>query len=76
MTGIILQILTGTFGAVAVWMISRKADWARYGYILGFISQFFWLALFFHYKQYFMIPTLLIYGYAWCSGFYLHWIKK
>lgn len=74
--GILTQIVAGIIGASAVWMVGRKKSWYRWGYIVGIISQFTWLAMYLYYEQYYILPVLLIYGYAWGTGFINHWIKS
>ncbi len=73
MTSTILQILTGIFGAGAVWLVGQHKNWYRWGYVVGLISQFFWLALYICYRQWWMIPTIIVYWYSWWSGLKNHW---
>ncbi len=74
--GIILQLLTTTVGASAVYIISQKKPWYKYGYVVGLFSQILWLSLFLHYKQYVMLIQILLYGYVWYSGLRNHFGDK
>lgn len=76
MTGIILQLVTQIVGASAIYIISRKAPYYRYGYAVGLCSQALWLSLFLYFKQYFMLPSVLLYGYVWYSGLRNHFCKR
>lgn len=72
---ILLQILTTLFGVGAIWIVGRKKSWNRWGYIVGIVSQFFWLILFIHFGQYFMLIAILCYTYAWVVGLRNNWRK-
>ena len=74
--GIFLQIIAGIIAASAVWMVGRKKSYSKWGYIIGIISGFTWALMYVYYKQWFIMPVLLIHEYAWISGAYNHWVKK
>ncbi|HDY88526.1 MAG TPA: hypothetical protein ENH82_10515 [bacterium] len=76
MTGIILQLATAIMGASAVFIVGRKQQWYKYGYIVGLCSQVLWLSLFLYFKQYFMLPSILLYSYVWYSGLKNHFWRK
>jgi hypothetical protein len=64
------------FGASAIWLVSRKENWKKWGYILGLLAQPFWLYSTFTDKQWGMFCLSLFYTYSWIQGIYNYWIKK
>ena len=37
------QIAIAGLGAASIWLVGRREHWRKYGYIVGLISQPFWL---------------------------------
>jgi len=73
---IISQVFVMIFGASAIWLVGRKEDWRRWGYILGLCGQPFWIYSFISNHQYGMLIMTLFYTYSWSMGIYNFWIKK
>ena len=63
------------FGCSAVWFVSRKEHWKRWGYILGLCSQPAWLYTSIAHEQYGIAILSLWYTYSWGQGIYFYWIK-
>ena len=36
------QVAIVLFGGAAIWLLGRREDWRRWGFVLGMISQPFW----------------------------------
>ena len=70
------QIMLFVFGASAIWFVSRKEDWKRWGYILGLCGQPFWFYSAYQTEQWGIAVLTLFYTYAWIQGIYNYWIKK
>lgn len=69
------QICILVFGAVAIWLVSRKEHWSRWGYIFGFISQPFFLWSTYKEQQWGIFLLSIWYTYAWGQGIWNYWIK-
>lgn len=41
--GQVNQIVIPILGCTAIWLVGRKEEWKRWGYIFGMLSQPFWL---------------------------------
>jgi hypothetical protein len=76
MLEIICQIIIFIFGGSAVWLISRKEKWSRWGYIIGFFGQPFWIISSIQSKQWGILLLSIWYEYAWLQGIWNFWIKK
>jgi nicotinamide riboside transporter PnuC len=64
------------FGCSAIWLVSRKEEWKRWGYILGLLGQPFWFYSAWENKQYGIMILTAFYTYSWSQGIYNYWIKK
>ena len=62
-------------GSLAIWFVSRKEDWKRWGYIIGLIGQPFWIYTAYQQHQWGLFLLTLIYTYSWSQGIYNYWIK-
>lgn len=69
------QVMIFIMGAAAIWFVSRKEDWKRWGYIIGLASQPFWLFTSFTTKQWGIFALSIWYAYSWGMGVYNYWIK-
>lgn len=76
MINIIIQCFIIFFSASAIWFVTRKEDWKRYGYILGLCSQPFWIYTSIIHEQYGILLLSVFYTYSWCQGIYNYWIKS
>lgn len=47
---------------------SSKRRQRRVGYACGIAAQFFWLAVFLKFHQYYLLPLLIIDGTIWAHG--------
>jgi nicotinamide riboside transporter PnuC len=71
----LIQIAILIFGASSIWLVSRKEQWKRWGYILGLCGQPFWFYLTITTNQWGMFILTLFYTYSWIQGIYNYWIK-
>jgi len=72
---IICQVGVVTFGCAAIWFVSRKERWSRWGYILGLFSQPVWFYTFGKHKQWGMLLLSVWYLYSWSQGVWNYWIQ-
>lgn len=72
---IISQVAIFIFGAGAVWFVSRKEKWSKWGYIFGALGQPFWLYTALHKDQWGIAILTLFYFYSWGQGIWFYWIK-
>lgn len=70
------QIAIFVFGASAIWFVTRKESWKRWGYILGMIGQPFWIYTTLTNEQYGLFALVVFYTFSWGQGIYNYWIKK
>jgi hypothetical protein len=66
----IIQILLFTSSALAMWLITRKESWSKYGYIVGLCSQPFWLYSSFVHEQWGIFALGIFYLYSWVQGIF------
>jgi hypothetical protein len=72
----ISQIAIMIFGASAIWLVSRKEKWNRWGYILGMCGQPFWIYTTIQNEQWGILIMTLVYAYSWAQGIWNYWIKN
>lgn len=72
----IIQILIFTLSALAMFLITRKESWSKYGYIIGLISQPFWLWTSYEHSQWGIFALGIFYCYTWIQGIYNFIVKK
>lgn len=72
----IIQIGILLFGVPAIWFVSRKEKWKRWGYIFGLCSQPFWMYSAITNEQWGIFILTLFYTYSWIQGIYNYWFKK
>lgn len=64
-------------GGAAIWLVGRRNPrLRRWGYVVGLISQPFWLWATFTADQFGMYLLSLFYCWAWADGIYNHWRIK
>jgi hypothetical protein len=66
----ILQIIIVFLSASAIFMISRKENWSKWGYLVGLIGQPFWLYSTYHSEQWGIFLLSMFYIYSWGTGVY------
>lgn len=72
----ISQIGIIIFGASAIWFVSRREKWRRWGYIFGILSQPFWFISAYQTKQWGIFFISVWYTYSWAQGIWNYWIKS
>lgn len=68
------QLAIFFLGCSAIWVIGRREEWNRWGYILGLCSQPFWLWTSIINEQWGIAVLSLWYAYSWGQGVYNYWI--
>lgn len=63
------------FGCGSIWLLGRREDWRRWGYIAGLVSQPVWLFSGFYHNQWGLVLISLWYTYSWIQGVWNFWIK-
>jgi nicotinamide riboside transporter PnuC len=69
----ISQVGITIFGITAVFLVAKKNKW---GFVLGLISQPFWLMTSFLNKQWGIFILSIVYTFTWCFGIYEWFYKK
>jgi hypothetical protein len=70
------QIGIFALGCPAIWLVSRREKWRRWGYILGLASQGFWFYSSIKHEQWGIAVMSVFYTYAWGLGVWDFWIKN
>lgn len=71
----ISQVMIFLLGASGIWLVARKEDWKRWGYIVGMLAQPFWLYTSIVNEQWGVVALTAFYAYSWGMGIYNYWIK-
>lgn len=66
----IIQILIVLFSCSAIYLVSQKHKYAKWGYLIGFIGQPLWLYTSFVTEQWGIFILSLFYMYSWGIGIY------
>ena len=69
----ISQIGIATLGIAAVLLVAKKNKW---GFVLGLLSQPFWILTSLLNKQWGIFILSLVYVFTWCLGIYEWFYKK
>ena len=69
----VAQIGITIFGISAIVLVARKNKW---GFVLGLVSQPFWLATSFIIKQWGVFFLSVVYIFSWAYGVYEWFYKK
>ncbi len=65
----ILQFFIVVFSCSAIWLVNRKEEWSKYGYLCGMLGQPFWLYSTYTTEQWGIFALSLFYLYSWSQGF-------
>lgn len=71
----IAQVFIFIFSASAIWFVSRRESWRRWGYILGLCGQPFWFWTLIATEQWGILALCVWYTYSWGQGVWNYWIK-
>ena len=69
------QLMIALLGGSAIWFVGRTEEWSRWGYILGFLSQPFWIYSAVVNEQWGILLLSIWYTYSWGQGIYNYWIR-
>jgi len=72
---VISQALLLLSGGSAIWFLSRKEDWKRWGFIIGILGQPFWLYSSYMNELWGIFLLTIFYTYSFAQGIYFYWIK-
>ena len=71
------QVAIVVLGGGSTWVLSRKGEWRKWGYLLGLLSEPFWLYTMVVAKQWALLPLVGWYTYSWSCGVLNHlWKRK
>jgi hypothetical protein len=73
----IIQACILILGGAAIWMVGRRdLRVRRWGYVVGLISQPFWIYAAYQAGQWGVATLSMFYCYAWLDGIIEHWREK
>ena len=64
------------FSTPALWLVSRRESWGRWGYIAGLAGQPFWFYTTIKAEQWGIVALCCFYTYSWLQGIYNFWWYK
>lgn len=67
---VVSQFLAAIMGGSACWMVGRPERWSRWGFLVGFLAQPFWIYTFVHNHQWPLVVMDAWYTYAYGQGVY------
>lgn len=70
---LIAQIGVAVFGIIAIVLVAKKNKW---GFVIGLISQPFWLLTSFLNEQWGVFLLTVVYVFSWAYGIYEWFYKK
>jgi len=71
----ISQSFLFVFSGMAIWMVSGKKPWKRWGYLVGLMGQPFWFYAAIVSEQWGILLLTCWYTYAWSRGVWNYIIK-
>lgn len=66
----IIQTIIALSSGIAIWMIGQKKSWYKYGFIIGFLGQPFWLYATWKADQWGMFALSIWYTFAYLHGYW------
>lgn len=63
-------------GPLAIWILARKDQYARYGFIIGLASQPFWFYTLTYNRQWPILIVSIVYAVAFAKGVYNNFIRR
>jgi len=62
-------------GGLAIWLLSTKGKWRRWGFVVGVVSEPFWLYSAVKSDQWGVVILCVIYTCAYLNGVRNHWFQ-
>ena len=62
-------------GLLAIWFLSHKQKWMRWGYIIGLASEPFWVMTVWGKGQPAILFMCAVYAYCYVRGIWNYWVK-
>jgi hypothetical protein len=73
----ISQVMIGVFGILSIWFIGSRTEHKRkYGWVLGLMSQPFWLYTSVAHDQWGILIVNIGYTFVWGHGVFNYWFRK
>lgn len=72
---VVIQVAILVLSGSSIWFIGRKEEWRKWGYLLGLISQPFWLYSTYTGEQWGIFALGIWYTYAWLQGIWNYIIE-
>ena len=70
------QSMIFILGIVTMFMISRKEEWSKWGFVAGLAAQPFWYYSSITTHQYGILCLNIIYTFCWVQGIYFRFNKN
>ena len=72
----LVQLVIVLTGCSAIFMVSRKESWSKYGYIVGLLGQPAWFYIGISNRNWGIVLLTIVYTFSWSQGIYFNFIKK
>ena len=69
----ISQVMIAVLGGLAITLVCRKDRWQKYGFVVGLLSQPWWLYVIWQAEQWGMFALSCWYTWTWATGIRNHW---
>ena len=76
MINIIIQILIVVSSCGAIWLLSQKGKWNRWGYIVGIVGQPLWFYDTLKNEQWGILAVTVWFTFSYAQGIRNFWINK
>ena len=63
-------------GCSAAWLVSRREQWKKWGYLLGLCGQPFWVWTSINNEQWGILALSVWYTYAWGQGVWNYIVRE
>jgi len=68
----LIQIIITICGISSIWLVGRKENWRKYGYVIGLVAQPFWFIWAYQTESWGILIMSIFYAYSWAQGVYNH----
>ncbi|MBU2548873.1 MAG: hypothetical protein KKB20_10705 [Proteobacteria bacterium] len=71
----VIQVAILLSSAAAIWLVGRKEPWRRWGFIVGFLGQPFWIFDSWRHEQWGIVALSIWFVYSYGQGVWNFWVK-
>jgi hypothetical protein len=72
----VMQAAIAFTGCLALWLVTRRARWARWGHVVGLAGQPFWLVAAASHEQWGIFAVALVYTAVFAEGVWHEFFRR